>query len=457
MKTVILCGGSGTRLWPLSRTLYPKQFYPLFEGHSLYQRTITRNVGHSDGFVVVVNHEQYFMAQDQFQELKLAVPVTYILEPEGRNTAPAIALAALACDPAETLLVVPSDHLIHDVSAFKTAVVRAAKLANTGALVTFGIKPEHAETGFGYIEANGEDVASFREKPDAATAAGYVASGRHYWNSGMFCFTAGSYLSELAAHAPAIHVASAAAFEEARGRVPLKIDANLMRAIPSDSIDYAVMERAATPKVVPVDMGWSDLGSFDALYGSLPKDNEGNTLTPFAHHVNARRNLVVTQKRLVALVDVEDLVVVDTPDALLITKRGSSQKVKDVVAHLKTTQPELTHVHVTAHRPWGSYTVLEDSSVFKVKRIVVKPGARLSLQKHKHRSEHWVVVDGRAWVTVGEKSFSLERNESTYIPIGEVHRLENKEDRELVLIEAQVGSYLGEDDIVRLVDDYQRP
>jgi len=204
-------------------------------------------------------------------------------------------------------------------------------------------------------------------------------------------------------------------------------------------------------------MGWSDLGSFDALYGSLPKDNEGNTLTPFAHHVNARRNLVVTQKRLVALVDVEDLVVVDTPDALLITKRGSSQKVKDVVAHLKTTQPELTHVHVTAHRPWGSYTVLEDSSVFKVKRIVVKPGARLSLQKHKHRSEHWVVVDGRAWVTVGEKSFSLERNESTYIPIGEVHRLENKEDRELVLIEAQVGSYLGEDDIVRLVDDYQRP
>ncbi len=456
MKTVILCGGSGTRLWPLSRTLYPKQFYPLFEGHSLFQRTLLRNSSHTSEFLIVVNHEQFFMADDQLQALKLGIPAQFILEPEGRNTAPAIALAALAVKAEDVLLVVPSDHLIQDVAGYEAAVKKAARFAELGSLATFGIKPTHPETGFGYIEADGDTVLSFREKPDALTAATYVKSGRHFWNSGMFCFRADQYLQELKAHAPALSAASERAWKETPKAHPYRIPAAAMTAIPSDSIDYAVMEKAKAIKVVPSDFGWSDLGSFDALYDSLPHDAHGNTTDPQVLALNSQRNLVVSGKRLIATVDVEDLVVIDTPDALLITKRGSSQKVKDVVTALKQSHKELTHVHTTAHRPWGSYTVLEDSAKFKVKRIVVKPGARLSLQKHAHRSEHWIVVEGKAWVTVGEKVFPLERNESTYIPKGEVHRLENRETEDLVLIEAQVGNYLGEDDIVRLVDDYKR-
>ncbi|MFP5490311.1 MAG: mannose-1-phosphate guanylyltransferase/mannose-6-phosphate isomerase [Bacteriovoracia bacterium] len=456
MKTVVLCGGSGTRLWPLSRTLYPKQFYPLFEGHSLFQRTIERNAPHTDEFLIIVNQEQFFMAEDQYRALKLTQPARFILEPEGRNTAPAIALAALAANAQDELLVVPSDHLIQNTKAYQDYVKSAKAFAKTGALVTFGIKPTHAETGFGYIEAQGDTVASFREKPDAATAESYLKSGKHFWNSGMFCFQAQTYLSALEQHSNALFVASVAAWKGTPQTAPFRIPLDLMKAIPSDSIDYAVMEKASGIKVVPSDMGWSDLGSFDALYESLPLDADKNAIDPQTMHFNSHRNLVVSGKRLVATVDVDDLVIVDTPDALLVTKRGSSQKVKDVVAALKQKKSELTHLHTTAHRPWGSYTILEDAANFKVKRIVVKPGARLSLQKHAHRSEHWIVVNGKAYVTVGEKTFPLERNESTYIPIGEVHRLENREKDDLILIEAQVGSYLGEDDIVRLVDDYKR-
>lgn len=456
MKTVVLCGGSGTRLWPLSRTLYPKQFYPLFEGHSLFQRTIERNAPHTDEFLIIVNQEQFFMAEDQYRALKLTQPARFILEPEGRNTAPAIALAALAANAQDELLVVPSDHLIQNTKAYQDYVKSAKAFAKTGALVTFGIKPTHAETGFGYIEAQGDTVASFREKPDAATAESYLKSGKHFWNSGMFCFQAQTYLNALEKHSNALFVASVAAWNGTPQTAPFRIPLDLMKAIPSDSIDYAVMEKASGIKVVPSDMGWSDLGSFDALYESLPLDADKNAIDPQTMHFNSHRNLVVSGKRLVATVDVDDLVIVDTPDALLVTKRGSSQKVKDVVAALKQKKSELTHLHTTAHRPWGSYTILEDAANFKVKRIVVKPGARLSLQKHAHRSEHWIVVNGKAYVTVGEKTFPLERNESTYIPIGEVHRLENREKDDLILIEAQVGSYLGEDDIVRLVDDYKR-
>lgn len=456
MKTVVLCGGSGTRLWPLSRTLYPKQFYPLFEGHSLFQRTIERNAPHTDEFLIIVNQEQFFMAEDQYRALKLAQPARFILEPEGRNTAPAIALAALAANAQDELLVVPSDHLIQNTKAYQDYVKSAKAYAKSGALVTFGIKPTHAETGFGYIEAQGDTVASFREKPDASTAESYLKSGKHFWNSGMFCFQAQTYLSALEKYANELFVASVAAWKGTPQTAPFRIPLDLMKAIPSDSIDYAVMEKANGIKVVPSDMGWSDLGSFDALYESLPLDADKNAIDPQTMHFNSHRNLVVSGKRLVATVDVDDLVIVDTPDALLVTKRGSSQKVKDVVAALKQKKSELTHLHTTAHRPWGSYTILEDAANFKVKRIVVKPGARLSLQKHAHRSEHWIVVNGKAYVTVGEKTFPLERNESTYIPIGEVHRLENREKEDLILIEAQVGTYLGEDDIVRLVDDYKR-
>lgn len=456
MKTVILCGGSGTRLWPLSRSLYPKQFYPLFEGHSLFQRTIQRNVGHTDEFIIVVNSEQFFMAQDQFEALKLRTPARFILEPEGRNTAPAIALAALCVTSQDVLLVVPSDHLIQNLTAFQQATKSAETIAKDGQLVTFGIKPTHPETGFGYIECDGANVKRFKEKPDLKTAQEYVASGRFYWNSGMFCFKAGVYLDNLKRSAPEVHDRSVHAFEAAKTTSPIRIDANHMKQIPSDSIDYAVMEKATGIKMVPTDMGWSDLGSFDALYDALPKDEEQNTVQKNLLKISSQGNLVVAGDRLIALIDVHDLLVVDTPDALLISHKGSSQKVKDVVGQLKQSRPQLTHVHTTAHRPWGSYTVLEDNPGFKVKRIVVKPGARLSLQKHARRSEHWVVVEGRAVVTIGEKVITLNTNESTYIPKGEVHRLENKEKQDLILIEAQVGDYLGEDDIVRLVDDYKR-
>jgi len=456
MKTVILCGGSGTRLWPLSRTLYPKQFYPLFEGHSLFQRTILRNIPHTQEFLIVVNSEQFFMAQDQFQALNITQSAVFILEPEGRNTAPAIALAAMATGPEDVLLVVPSDHLIQDTAAFEKAVAQAGQLAKQQHLVTFGIKPTHPETGFGYIECDNQDVKRFKEKPDLKTAQQYVESGKFFWNSGMFCFQASTYLNALKKHAPGVFQHSTVAYQAALGKLPLRIDQALMRAIPSDSIDYAVMEKEAGIKMVPADIGWSDLGSFDALYEALPKDAQGNTVDPHVMHFGSQGNLVVSGKRLISMIDVNDLLVVDTPDALLISHKGSSQKVKDVVTRLKQENPELTHVHKTAHRPWGSYTVLEESAHFKVKRLVVKPGARLSLQKHHKRSEHWVVVEGQAHITLGEKTMLLKQNESTFIPKGEAHRIENKERHDLVIIEAQVGDYLGEDDIVRIVDDYHR-
>lgn len=456
MKTIILCGGSGTRLWPLSRTLYPKQFYPLFEGHSLFQQTIQRNIAHTDEFIIIVNEEQYFMADDQFKSLQVDVPATFILEPVGRNTAPAIALGAFKANPDDILLVSPSDHLIHDSTGYAQVIKRAQGFALSKHLVTFGIKPTHPETGFGYIEAQNNDVKSFKEKPDLATAEKYFKSGHHFWNSGLFCFRAQDYLDNLKTHSSEIYESSLEAWNDCKQSSPYRVKRSLMEKIPSDSIDYAVMEKTKNIKVVPADIGWSDLGSFDSLYESLPKDPMKNTIDKQHISLNSHNNLIVSGKRIVATIDIDNLIIVDTPDAILISKKGSSQKVKDVVQELKNRKSELTNLHTTAHRPWGSYTILEDAPNFKVKRIVVKPGARLSLQKHAQRSEHWVVVDGRAFVTVGEKTFPLERNESTYIPIGEVHRLENREQSDLILIEAQVGTYLGEDDIVRLIDDYQR-
>lgn len=456
MKTLILCGGSGTRLWPLSRTLYPKQFYPLFEGHSLFQQTILRNTEFSSEFVIVVNQEQYFMAEDQYKDLKLSQKATFILEPEGRNTAPAIALGAFKLNADDVMLVVPSDHLIERKSEYKKVIESAATYALNGSLVTFGIKPTHAETGFGYIEADGEKVHSFKEKPNQKTAEAYLKSGKHFWNSGMFAFKAESYLNALKTHHPEIYSRAKTAWDSCSSSNPHRVPLELMLAIPSDSIDYAVMEKSKDIKVVPSDIGWSDLGSFDSLYEALPKDEIGNTVDQNHMSLGSQNNLVVSSKKIIATIDVENLLIVDTPDALLVAQKGSSQKVKNIVESLKDANSELTKVHTTAHRPWGSYTILEESKLFKVKRIVVKPGARLSLQKHAHRSEHWIVVEGKAVVTVGEKTFSLERNQSTYIPLGEIHRLENKETSDLVMIEAQVGSYLGEDDIVRLVDDYKR-
>lgn len=456
MQVVILCGGSGTRLWPISRTLFPKQFVKLFQDESLFQKTVKRNHKIADSFCVVINQEQYFMGLDQLDELKLSNRSTFILEPIGRNTAPAIAMAAMAADPEEILLIVPSDHLIEKQDAYEAAVLKAQELAGQNRLVTFGIKPHHPETGYGYIEANGIEVKSFKEKPDRATAESYLKSGNYYWNSGMFCFKARVYLEELKKFEPEIYEQSLKTFNQARREQGIRLQMDDMKAIRSESIDYAVMERSQLVNVVPADIGWSDLGSFDSLYDTLPKDNDGNTLSDNTIHLGSKNNLVLTQNRLVSTIDVEDLVIVDTSDAIVIAKKGSTQKVKELVAEVKKRNSEMTNVHTTAHRPWGTYTILEENPGYKVKQITVRPGAKLSLQYHHHRSEHWIVVSGVATVTNGDNTFDLKQNESTYIPKEAKHRLENKQNEELVLIEAQVGGYLGEDDIVRLQDDYKR-
>jgi len=459
MTNIILCGGSGTRLWPISRTLMPKQFVKLFDNSSLFQMTLKRNVDSCDKQLIVSNAEQYFLAIDQMEELGVDTDSshsTFLLEPVGRNTAPAIALACFALDSDEVVLVTPSDHLIKDTQAYSQVVKRAMDLASSDHLVTFGITPEFADIGFGYIEADGEDVTAFREKPDKETAQSYVDTGNYYWNSGMFCFKAGIFLEELQKYAPEIYDRSKEAFEKADSSSMIRIKHDDMEVIPEDSIDYAVMERSDRVKVVASSIGWSDLGSFDALAEEFPTDESGNTVDDNLIALEAKDNFIYSSGRMVTLAGVDDLIVVDTPDALLVTKRGNSQKIKEIVAELKGRETELHHIHLTAHRPWGTYTVLEESKNYKIKRIVVKPGKRLSLQKHFHRSEHWIVVSGTAIVTLGDEEITLKPNESTYIPIGETHRLENPGKIDVVLIEAQVGSYLGEDDIVRLKDDYER-
>lgn len=456
MINVLLCGGSGTRLWPISRTLLPKQFVPLFKGESLFQKTVERNRALCDDFVIVSNQEQYFLALDQMAPLNLPNRSQFILEPVGRNTAPAIALACLGMDADTLVLVTPSDHLIKDPAAYQKAVVQARALAEQNQLVTFGITPHYAETGFGYIEADGNKVLSFKEKPDAATAQSYLDQGNYFWNSGMFCFKAGVFLQELQTHAPELYAACVSAYEASDKGEFLRIPMQAMLAIPEDSIDYAVMEKSQNVKVVPSDIQWSDVGSFEALSEELPKDADGNTQNAHSLLLNARDNLILGDERVIALIDVEGLMVIDTADALLIAPKGSGQKIKQVVDQLKRQGSELPAIHQTAHRPWGTYTVLESADKYKIKRIVVKPGKRLSLQKHLHRSEHWVVVSGTATVTVGDQTQLVRPNESTYIPIGEVHRLENNGRLDLVLIEAQVGEYTGEDDIIRLEDIYGR-
>ena len=460
MINLILCGGSGTRLWPISRTFLPKQFVPLFAGQSLFQKTVLRNQPFCDQFLIVSNQEQYFLALDQMQELsqstESAFNSQFVLEPVGRNTAPAIALACMAVDPEEIVFVTPSDHLIKDQTAYEAAVSQAKALAEENKLVTFGIQPTYPETGFGYIEANGQDVLSFKEKPELAVAKSYLELGNFYWNSGMFCFKAGTFLAELEAHAPEIFTACQTAFKQTEQSEFLRVPLTAMEAIPEDSIDYAVMETSEHVKVIPSDIGWSDLGSFESLDVELPKDAQGNTQVDNAVLLNAKNNLIIGRDRQISLIDIEDLMIIDTDDALLIAPKGSGQKIKTVVAQLKSEGSELPKIHRTAHRPWGTYTILESEEKYKIKRIVVKPGKSLSLQKHLHRSEHWIVVSGTAMVTIGEKVQMVRPNESTYIPIGEKHRLANDGRLDLVLIEAQVGEYTGEDDIIRYEDHYGR-
>ena len=457
MTNIILCGGSGTRLWPISRTLMPKQFVKFFNDRSLFQLTVERNNSLCSDRFIVSNTEQYFLALDQLGELYQTAE-KYLLEPIGRNTAPAIALACMELDPEEIVLVTPSDHLIKNQSAYSEAVARAKELAERDYLVTFGITPAFAETGFGYIEADGEEVLNFKEKPDAKTAEEYLKAGNYYWNSGMFCFKAGIFLDELQKYSPDIYDTCVIALKNASTNGMTRIKHDDMLAIPEDSIDYAVMEKSSKVKVVVSDIDWSDVGSFDALYEELPKDANGNTACDNNKHISidSKNNLVLCDGRKIATVDVEDLIIVDTGDALLVSKKGSSQKVKNVVAELKKRNTELHNIHLTAHRPWGTYTILEDTPGYKIKRIVVQPGKRLSLQKHFHRSEHWIVVSGTATVTIGDQTQIVRLNESTYIKMGETHRLANEGKIPVVLIEAQVGEYTGEDDIVRISDEYNR-
>ena len=455
MTNIILCGGSGTRLWPISRTLMPKQFVKLFENKSLFQLTVERNSKVCDSQFIVSNAEQYFLALDQLEELN-KTNNKYLLEPVGRNTAPAIALACMQLDYDEIVLVTPSDHLIKDETEYEKVLEKAKELALSNNLVTFGITPTFAETGFGYIESvNTFDVKAFHEKPDFETAISYLEVGNYYWNSGMFMFKAGVFLDELKKYSPKIFDNSKIAIENAAKDEIVRIKHDDMMNIAEDSIDYAVMEKSNIVKVIPSNIAWSDVGSFDALYEELPKDENGNTLNPNHISIDSKNNLIYGKDRKIATVDMEDCIIVDTGDALLISKKGSSQKVKQIVAEVRKTT-ELHNIHLTGHRPWGTYTVLEESEGYKIKRIEVKPGKRLSLQKHYHRNEHWIVVSGTATVTVGETKKYVRPNESTYIKMGELHRLENEGKIPVVLIEAQVGEYTGEDDIVRVSDDFKR-
>jgi len=441
----------------VSRKMLPKQFVRIFDGQSLFQKTLQRNRGVCDETVVLGNDEQYFLAKDQIDEASLnSDQFRFILEPFGRNTAPAIALGCMLVGEDAVVLVTPSDHLVKNEANYKTLMRKAEELAQAGSLVIFGIAPSSPETGFGYIHVDGESVLGFKEKPDLETAESYVASKSYLWNSGMFCFKASVYLAELKKHAPEIFEASVAAFEEARTKNPVRIRDDLMGKIPDDSIDYAVLEKSDKLKVLAADIGWSDLGSFESLKKELPADAFGNTIAENYIQIDSKNNLVLSSGRTIATIDVEGLSIVDTPDALLVARSGSGQKVKNIVQMLKDSGSDLHDTHLTSHRPWGTYTVLDETEKYKIKRIVVKPGKRLSLQKHFHRSEHWVVVAGTAIIKVGESEEVVKINQSAYIPIGQPHRLQNPGKVDLVLIEVQVGEYLGEDDIVRLQDDFNR-
>ena len=465
---LILSGGSGTRLWPVSRKNLPKQFLALAGKGTLFQQTIARTQLLPDAAapIVVASEDHRFLAADQLLEAGIK-GATIVLEPLARNTAPAIALGALqaiARDADALLLVLPADHMIGDTAAFTAAVQQAIPLAEQGWLVTFGIRPDRAETGFGYIrraegiDAGGYRVEQFVEKPDLATAESYLADGSYDWNSGMFLFKASRYLEELAELAPAMLAAVRAAHAKATVDLDfVRIDASAFAQVPDGSIDYTVMEKTRRAAVIPVSCAWSDIGSWAALWLTGDKDAHGNVTEGDTLSIDSRNSLLRSHPHhLLATVGIDDLIVVTTPDATLVAHRDAAQDVKKIVEQLKAAGRSEYAMHRVVHRPWGSYDSLEAGERFQVKRIEVKPGASLSLQKHHHRAEHWVVVCGTAEVTCGDKVFLLSENESTYIPLGSVHRLRNPGKMPLELIEVQSGSYLGEDDIVRLDDVYGR-
>lgn len=459
---VILSGGSGTRLWPLSREHYPKQLLTLKGEQSLLQQTAARLDGMEDVAepLVVCNEEHRFLVAEQLREIGKP-PQAIILEPVGRNTAPALSLAALrlvAQDRDALMLVMPSDHVIDDVQAFRAAVRESVALAQQGKLVTFGIVPTSPETGYGYIRRGpGHMVAAFVEKPNAETAAAYVNSGSYFWNSGMFLMPAAAWLDELARYRSDIRNACEEAYRHG------KVDSDFFRAdkeaflhCPSDSIDYAVMERTDRAVVVSLDAGWSDIGAWSAIWKVSKHDPAGNVLQGDVYALNTRNALLISRHRLVATVGVKDIVVVETPDAVLVAHKDEAQNVKEIVNRLKMDKRSEHLMHRRVFRPWGSYEGIDTGERFQVKRLIVKPGAAVSLQLHHHRAEHWIVVKGTARVTRGDEEVMLTENQSTYIPVGMKHRLENPGNIPLEIIEVQSGAYLGEDDIVRFEDRYNR-
>ncbi|MFP4155829.1 MAG: mannose-1-phosphate guanylyltransferase/mannose-6-phosphate isomerase [Halothiobacillaceae bacterium] len=464
----ILCGGAGSRLWPVSRALHPKPFIRLADGRSLLQRAFLRGAQLESvtEVLTVTNRELFFKTEDEYAQVLTGKPaLSYILEPFGRNTAAAVAAACLHVQrhhgPEAVLLVLAADHLIADQGAFAEAVREAQFLARQGRLVTFGIRPDAPETGFGYIEAEGNRVLRFVEKPSLETAREYVDSGRFLWNSGMFCFQAGVMLEQMRHHCPDVLVATEACLAHSReatgdGFRQLELEATHFAEVPDISLDYAVMERSEEVAVVPCDIGWSDIGSWQALSELAEPDESGNRVEGEALLHDVRDCYIQSPDRLVGAVGVENLVIIDTPDALLVADKSRSQDVRQLYARLKAHDHEAHRLHRTVHRPWGTYTVLEEGGRFKIKRIEVKPGASLSLQMHYHRSEHWIVVSGMARVINGDEEMLVNTNESTYIPAGHRHRLENPGVLDLVMIEVQSGEYLGEDDIVRFEDVYGR-
>lgn len=464
----ILCGGAGSRLWPVSRELHPKPFIRLADGLSLLNKAFLRGARLSgvEEILTVSNRELYFKTRDEYEEVNSGrLRTTFLLEPFGRGTAAAVAAAALLVQrthgPEANLLILPADHLISDEAAFAAAVAQAIDLAHQGRLVTFGVLPDRPETGYGYIEARGNDVLRFVEKPSLETASSYVASGRFLWNSGMFCFSVSSMLAEMSLYCPDILEGVSSCIERSlhvdgdRCR-PIELEPQSFAQVRAESLDYALMEKSGRVAVVPCAIGWSDIGSWSAISELAPPDANGNRIEAQAALVDVSDCYIRSPDRVVGAVGLRNIMIIDTPDALLVADKNRAQDVRHVFSQLKARDDETHRLHRTVHRPWGTYTVLEEGLGYKIKRIEVKPGASLSLQMHHHRSEHWIVVQGVAEVVNGTQHLTVNTNESTFIPACNLHRLENRAGSMLVIIEVQSGSYVGEDDIVRFDDKYGR-